>query len=304
MPGFGGLWARIPGGDFGGKVSFISAVLGIVGFGAVIADWMRPAHSNPPVGQVMTEQQVKLLADQLIGKANANTRREDPAEIARQAASIKSISTDANSTAVKLGDVQLSLEPPGGHCFLDSSQPSDAQLIGYLQSAFQGELRLLGGFADCGQLSSWRGGKRSTLSDYGQFLVPVNMLDYVTAGPTKPYVDAVCSALQTEGDDVVRKNESMMKARLEDTLKGAQLNEVRFLGVVGQDDNACYFGMVQKLVAQDGQPKTQVDVSAVAFIAGKVLYTNLYALYQGDYTMGELLERQKATIAHNIQANG
>jgi hypothetical protein len=304
MPGFGGLWCRIPGGDFGGKIGFISAVLGIVGFAALIADWMKPSRPTPSAGRVMTEEQVKLLAEQLIGKANANTRRESPTELARQAASIKSLSMDSSRTAVKLGDVQLSLEPPGGHCFLDSSQPSDAQLIGYLQTAFQGELRLLGGFADCGQLSSWRTGKRATLNDYGQFLVPVNMLDYVASGPTKSYVDAVCSALRAEGDDVVRKNESAMKARLEDTLKGAQLNEVRFLGVVGQDDNACYFGMVQKLVAQDGQPKTQVDVSAVAFISGKVLYTNLYALYEGDYTMGELLERQRATIARNIGANG
>ncbi len=36
----------------------------------------------------------------------------------------------------------------------------------------------------------------------------------------------------------------------------------------------------------------------------KVLYTNLYALYEGDYTMAELLQRQKATIARNIAANG
>jgi hypothetical protein len=39
---------------------------------------------------------------------------------------------------------------------------------------------------------------------------------------------------------------------------------VRFLGVVGRDDNARYFGMAQKLVAQDGQPKTLIDVWTAA----------------------------------------
>lgn len=303
MPVLGGLWGRVPGGDFGGKIGFISAVLGIVGFAALVYDWIGPSRRPPPAGHVMTEEQVKAFAEQLIGKANA-ARRDDPATIARQAAAVTRVSADAGHTTVRLGDVQLSLEPPGGHCFLDAYQASDAELIGFLQDAFQGELRLLGGFADCAQLASWRTGKRSTLSDYGQFLVPVTMLDYATGGPARPYVEAVCSALQQGGDAVVRRNEGMMKARLEDTLKGAQLNEVRFVGVVDLDDNACYFGMVQKLVAQDGQPKTQVDVSAVAFIAGKVLYTNLYALYEGEYTMGELLERQKATIARNVAANG
>jgi hypothetical protein len=54
-----------------------------------------------------------------------------------------------------------------------------------------------------------------------------------------------------------------------------------------------------------GHPRgEQSCCSATSAIAGKVLYTNLYALYEEDYTMGELLERQKATIARNIATNG
>ena len=80
--------------------------------------------------------------------------------------------------------------------------------------------------------------------------------------------------------------------------------ETRFLGVVGQEGHACYVGLIQKIVTEFGDPKTQVDVSTIAFIAGKMIYSNLYAVHEGDHTLNELFDRQQGNVARNVRVNG
>ena len=194
--------------------------------------------------------------------------------------------------------------PPAGHCFLDEAQPSDARLAGILRQVFGGELRMLQAFADCAQLRSWRTGQRKTLSDYGQFLVPADFIDKKLDGSSRPYVETICKVMRENGGQLLDQSAPVVKQRFEEALKGAQMNEMRFLGVVGQDDTACYFGLIQKLVTEFGDPKTQVDVSAIAFVSGKMIYSNLYAVHEGDQTLSELLERQQTNVARNLRANG
>ncbi|MGB0086995.1 MAG: hypothetical protein WBP94_16680 [Rhodomicrobiaceae bacterium] len=254
----------------------------------------------------VTQEDVRSFAETLIGKPGANRGAPaTPQQLEQKAQRITASRANAqNRTSVKLGEAELGLEPPPGHCFLDESQPSDARLVGLLQSIFRGELRMLGAFADCSQLKSWRTGQRKTLSDYGQFLVPLGFLDKKVDGATKPYVDTICDTLRQNGGELISKSAPQVKQRFEEALKGAKMNEVRFLGVLGQDDNACYFGLIQNIITEFGDPKTQVDVSAIAFISGKMIYINLYAVHEGDFTLGEVFERQKANVERNLSVNG
>ncbi len=254
----------------------------------------------------VTQEDVRSFAEALIGKPSASPPAPTtPQQLETKAQSITATLGNAeNRTEVKLGEAKLGLEPPAGHCFLDESQPSDARLVGLLQTIFRGELRMLGAFADCSQLKSWRTGKRKTLSDYGQFLVPLTFLDKKVDGSPKAYVDTVCNTLRQNGGELINQSAPQVKQRFEEALKGAKMNEVRFLGVVGQDEHACYFGLIQNIITEFGDPKTQVDVSAVAFISGKMIYINLYAVHEGDFTLGEVFERQKANVARNLAANG
>lgn len=254
---------------------------------------------------ILTQDDARRFAEALIGKSSpADSAPPSPEQLERKAQQIAALGTDAERTQVKLGDVQLDLEPPAGHCFLDESQPSDARLAGMLHSIFRGELRMLGAFADCAQLKSWRTGQRKTLSDYGQFLVPLGFIDKKVEGPAKPYVETICKSLRENGGEMIDKSTPAVKQRFEQVLEGAKMNEVRFLGVVGQDDHACYFGLVQKLITEFGDPKTQVDVSAIAFVSSRMIYINLYAVHEGDHTLTEVFERQKANVARNLRVNG
>lgn len=294
------LWRCIPGPDMVSKVSFVSAVLGILGFGAYIYDTVRDTDR----GATMSQQQITLLARELIGKASADARPLTQAELDAKAAAIRPLSLRAESTSVKLGDVQLSLEPPSGHCFLDAGQPSDARLIGLLQSIFRAELRMLAGFADCAQLKSWRTGGRKVLDDFGQYLVPVQVLAETYQGSPEPMVQEVCKTMREQGQSLLVANQDDVKKRIKDAMEGAAMNEMTFVGVLAEDSHACYFGSLQKLTTEFGDAKSQANVTSIVFIGGKVMTFNIYAPYDGEFTFTELLDRQKTAIAQNAAING
>ncbi len=290
-------------GGCGRQLAIIFALMCVVLSGGVAAQ--TGADSLSRADDAVTQDDVRNFAENLVGKPGAAPRGlVTPQQIEQKAQRIAALGSGADRSEVKLGEVKLGLEPPSGHCFLDESQPSDARLVGLLNSIFRGELRMLGAFADCAQLKSWRTGQRKTLGDYGQFLVPLDFLDKKVEGAAKPYVDTICQIMRDSGGEIMSKSEGEVRRRFEEALRGAKMNEVRFLGVVGQDDHACYFGLIQNIITEFGDAKTQVDVSAIAFISGKMIYSNLYAVHEGDQTLTELFERQKANVGRNLAVNG
>jgi hypothetical protein len=274
------------------------ATASILGAGLAAAQRAMDADSSQRADDIVTQADVRGFAETLVGKPSAASPTTP------SAGAVQELTTNDARTKVKLGAAYLDLEPPPGHCFLDESQPSDARLAGLLRQIFQAELRMLGAFADCAQLKSWRIGTRKTLSDYGQYLVPVSFIAKKLDGPAQPYVATICSVMRENGGELIAKSAPDVKQRFEQVLQGAKMNETRFLGVVGQDEHACYFGLIQKIVTEFGDPKTQVDVSTIAFVSGKMIYSNLYAVHEGDHTLGELFERQKGNVAQNVRING
>ena len=291
----------------GRRLALILTASALIASGAALAQGDRgdTADSAGRADDIVTQEDVRNFANALVGAPSATPKAAPtPQELAEKAKGIAPIASEDGRSQVQLGAARLNLVPPAGHCFLDETQPSDARLAGILRQVFGGELRMLGAFADCAQLRSWRTGQRKTLSDYGQFLVPVDFIDKKLDGPSQPYVETICKIMRDSGGQLLDQSAPTVKQRFEEALKGAQMNEMRFLGVVGQDETACYFGLIQKLVTEHGDPKTQVDVSAIAFVSGKMIYSNLYAVHEGDQTLSELMERQQTNVSRNLRANG
>ena len=82
-----------------------------------------------------------------------------------------------------------------------------------LRQVFGGVLRMLQAYADCAQLRSWRTGQRKTLSDYGQFLVPVDFIDKKLEGPSKPYVETICKIMRESGGQLLDQSAPTVKQR-------------------------------------------------------------------------------------------
>jgi hypothetical protein len=204
---------------------------------------------------------------------------------------------------VKIGSAAVTLPAPAGYCELTEQEPSDARalkIFGDLMAGIQGELLTVA--ADCGQLRAWRAGTQPVLDDYVQYvtLIPGKDSDLPRARMVKDY----CNIVRTQGGQKLAEISPNISARVESAVKGAKLNEQVFLGVLAEDADVCYFGVLQKVRTEAGTDKTQVTISATTVVKGKIIYYNHYTVYRSDRTAPEALARHQRNVAALLAANG
>lgn len=221
-----------------------------------------------------------------------------------KAKAVKLRGIEKNLVKVDLGSASLRLEVPKGQCLLDPAQQGDARILGMMAQLYRGELRAVHGFADCNELKAWRAGERGTLAHYGDYLVPVSGASKTARGSSRTLMDAACRTMREYNGEYSGWRSPGLKERVDKALEQYKVNQVRLIGVIEQDENACYFATVQKTQAENKEIKTQINVVALALIGGKMLYIDLYSVLENDSTIQSLLIRQKANIVRNIAANG
>jgi hypothetical protein len=201
-----------------------------------------------------------------------------------------------------IGTASLSLPPPTGYCELNERQPSDARMIKVVSDLLAGRNELLAMSADCGQLQNWRSGKQPVLDDYAQYqtLVAAKGSNF----PRAQAVKQICTQIRAEGEKLVAGQTAEVNKRVETVLKEIKINDSRLLGVLAEDADACYFALLQKLKTEAGAEKTQLIMSAVTIIKGKILYYYLMMPYSDAGTVNTALDRQKTNVAAVLKANG
>jgi hypothetical protein len=203
----------------------------------------------------------------------------------------------------QIGSAALTLPSPEGYCELNDKEPSDARAlkeIGNLLAGAQNELLSMS--ADCSQLEAWRVAKVPALDDYVQYQTPTGTKE--SNVPRAASVKGFCANMRTEGDKVSAIIPDL-NARVVTALKGAKFDETNFLGVLAEDADACYYGLLQKLRTEVGTEKTQVTVAATTVVKGKVVYYNLYTVYRdGADTLATALERHRRNVPALLAANG
>jgi hypothetical protein len=205
---------------------------------------------------------------------------------------------------VQIGSATLTLPSPGGYCELSDKEPADARTIkeiGNLVAGVQNELLTMS--ADCSQLEAWRVAKLPALDDYVQYQTPMSGKDSNLSRAAS--VKQFCANMRTDGDKMVAGAVPDLNARVEKAIKGAKLNEANFLGVLAEDANACYYGLLQKLRTEMGDEKTQLTVAAATVVKGKVVYYNLYTVYRdGADTLTAAFDRHRRNVPALLVANG
>jgi hypothetical protein len=211
--------------------------------------------------------------------------------------------TGAMAADAVIGGVSIKLPPPTGFCELSASNPADKRMVTTI-----GELvgkagnKLLNMSADCQQLADWRSQKRTLLDDYSQYQTPTGQMDQLVASPAATIKDT-CATLRTQGSEITANQLPDLKARIEETLKTVKMNEVRFIGVLAEDADACYAGQLQKMHTESGTEKTQIVLIAVAVVKNKNIFAYRMTVYKGQDTAANLLGPFKGTIAALYAAN-
>jgi hypothetical protein len=199
-----------------------------------------------------------------------------------------------------IGREKVALVLPAGMCPIEATNSSDANYINAVESSLGGTNRLLGAFADCEQLSAWRSGHKMFLDNHGQYQAPAAMIDTVAPPGV---VAEICSELRRQGEKVLDGMKDDLSQRMERAVKGLQVNELRSLGVVGEDPDACYSAALQNLRVEGGPEKLQHLVFAITAVKGKLLFLYVYGLHTGDHTIPALLDRVRTTVTELARAN-
>ena len=204
----------------------------------------------------------------------------------------------------KVGQTSITLTAPSGQCELDPGQPSDARMLQITESTLASVgNRLLGFYADCKQLNDWRTGKRALLEDFAQYQTSIAAMDAPAPAVPAEAIKQLCSQQREASEKVVTGIATDMKARIEEAVRGVQLNQVRSLGVVAEDANACYAALVQRFKAETGKDVTIMALFATTFVQGKLVLYYLYSPYRSAQTMTALLAKQKLNVAALLAAN-
>ncbi len=209
--------------------------------------------------------------------------------------------TSAKAADATIGGVAISLPTPSGFCEASPNHPSDNRLLtGIGASVEKSGNKLLGLSIDCQQLTDWRATKRKLLDDFAQYQTPIAAMDKLAS---QAAVKATCAEMRGQGEKIVADITPKAQADIEESFNKIKINELKSLGVLAEDPDACYMGLLQKIHTEVGTDKTQVILIADTVIKGKHIFIDQIARAAGPDTVANVLKLLKANVAALYAAN-
>src|SRR5262249_12416012 len=141
--------------------------------------------------------------------------------------------------------------------------------------------------ADCQQLNDWRTRKRQLLDDLAEYQTSIAMID---KAPVET-IEQTCVTLRNEGDKILSNQMPDIKARIETTLKKIKVNETSYIGVVGEDPDACYAGLVQQIHTEVGTDKVQLTLFAVTIVKNRNIFVYRRGVPSGTNPVANMLTK-------------
>lgn len=211
----------------------------------------------------------------------------------------------AETTRVEIDGTAIVLSVPDGHCLLEKSHPADRNILETVERVVAGSNRVLAAFADCEQRAEMRGGRRSVLDDFGQYMTPVRA--GVIPLPPAQFAQRMTETFKQQGAQLLEGAEADTRERLGGLKLGIRMGENKMLGVLRTDERASYVGIVQNLGLPDGTTKLQVGIAAFGLQKQRMVSLNLYGRFEegpgGANTTLRLLQASVGTYANTSAAN-
>jgi hypothetical protein len=208
--------------------------------------------------------------------------------------------SNAIAGGATLGDVSVNLPPPTGFCELSANNSSDSRMLKTLSGLLEKSgNKMLVMSADCRQLAEWRANKRKLLDDYAQYQTAIAGIDK----PPAETIKQTCDTLRAEGDKILANQLPDIKKRTEEALKNVKMRQTSFLGVLAEESNACYAGLLQQLHTEANTEKTQVTVFGIAIVKNRSIFVYRFAVYADSNSIDAALAKLKSNVAALYAAN-
>ena len=197
--------------------------------------------------------------------------------------------------------VRLVVAP--GQCAFDRNQAADRRIFDLASRAIAGQNELLLHTGECRNLAELRAGRARSLNDFAQAQVSIQLKTVELAGREAESVLAVCNELRNQGDKIAKDVNTDIKDRVRNLQSGIAVNETRSLGILAEDNTACYSGIILNIADSISKSRLIVGVYAITVLSGRLLFLYRYAADPGDGALQRLLDQQRKAVADHLAAN-
>lgn len=216
----------------------------------------------------------------------------------------------ARADDLTLGTETVSFVPGADYCALDSQQYEyDRLMTDWQRQAQAGSNQLVQIFQNCKSLEGLRQGQQSgKFGRYSIVLMPLtNGQPTQVPGMTRDVLLAELTKVFNKGVELDTKS---VEQRLNDSLDSVtgqnngqiNINGVKQLGMLDQDPNAIYQGLVLTASAND-QTTVTAGIVAMSMVKGYVVSYNVYDDYVDEGTFTSLLGEAKEAMRTLVENN-
>lgn len=213
--------------------------------------------------------------------------------------------TKSDIISVMSGPRQIKLRIPPGECALERSHPADNRLITTTERLLQNVNALHVTTVNCKTLRDWRAGRRRNLSEYTQVqtqLVP-DTVDH--KGKERTLIKASCEVMRQHGVNVASGVNDELDRRLSAGRDRVKLAGNAFLGVLAEDLNGCYLGLLVRLVPEGSSEVVErLAIYAHVILAGRTTFLYRFSADVTPQSLKRLIEDRKAAAAEHVALNG
>lgn len=205
----------------------------------------------------------------------------------------------AAAEPVDLYGRQVEFFLPMGYCYLDESQQAEKAIVDNIVQMNVGQNDLIAYFAPCNDLIAYRAGAIPTLNEYGIVFVPLaNGTFQAAPGSRAETLPQIAASMPGLDENLL----AQIEQEVNQNPSGATLSGTQFLGLINQDVNAIYAGMVAQV--SDGQTTTPAaGVLGITQLQDIVFTINLYREYHSNADIVALLTEATTYAAELVAAN-
>ena len=217
---------------------------------------------------------------------------------------VLSAGATADDDRVDIGGTTLILAPPAGWCGMNANKISDARLLGILREGMERTGNtLVTAYANCDELERWRSTRQRTLNNYGIVAFENALRGFDYPGTDASFVSELRETLEAAGHEYIEDLLEHTVELVEDVLPTVTMGVPAAFGIIGEDEISLYTGAVMPIVTEFGDSKVSIYSSAISLLRGKIVYTYLYAPYEGADVATRLLDDHKQWTARLRAAN-
>ncbi|MFM9941602.1 MAG: hypothetical protein ACKVP7_19120 [Hyphomicrobiaceae bacterium] len=204
---------------------------------------------------------------------------------------------------VDVGGRAIKLLLPDGQCALDRNQRYDANVLDISSRAIQGANDLLLHTAGCKNLDDARAGRTPYLNDFHQAQVALQFKQTELQGQEAAAAKEICQSLRSEGAQIEKEVGAEIKDRIKNLEAGIKVNETKALGVLAEDQLACYSGLLMNVQTPTGDKRLILGVYSMGVLNGRLIFLYHFRAEPPAGAVDRMVEQQKQIVRQHVAIN-